>query len=167
MSRLVRLYPRAWRQRYGDELAELLAREGLTVRGALDVIVGALDAHLHPLAGGASREVNAGPAGGTAMIGGVSFHCASTPAMSKAEALRSAFVIIAVSAAFAAAALALRRTLGAGVLVDALNAAGFPAALAVWASTSILKRHSLLARAIFFLVVVGLPIAAALVARLL
>lgn len=42
------LYPRAWRARYGDELEALLevARPGL--RDRLDLLRGALDAHLHP-----------------------------------------------------------------------------------------------------------------------
>jgi hypothetical protein len=42
------LYPRAWRQRYGDELAGLLDAGGLGLRGRIDLLRGALDAHLHP-----------------------------------------------------------------------------------------------------------------------
>lgn len=45
---ILRCYPRAWRERYGDELAELLARERRSPRLALDLALGALDAHLHP-----------------------------------------------------------------------------------------------------------------------
>jgi hypothetical protein len=50
MKRLVRLYPRAWRDRYGDELTNLvtdLAREQDRLRLALDLGRGALDAHLN------------------------------------------------------------------------------------------------------------------------
>ncbi len=42
---LVRLYPRAWRRRYGPEFAALLARQPLTPREVCDVVAGALDAH--------------------------------------------------------------------------------------------------------------------------
>jgi hypothetical protein len=42
------LYPRAWRERYGDELADLLEAGRLTLRSRLDLVRGALDAHLHP-----------------------------------------------------------------------------------------------------------------------
>ncbi len=48
MSWLLRLYPRAWRRRYGEEFAALLEQQRLTPRLVLDVLRGALDAHLHP-----------------------------------------------------------------------------------------------------------------------
>jgi hypothetical protein len=41
----VRLYPRAWRQRYGPEFNALLEQQPLTLRSVLDVARGALDAH--------------------------------------------------------------------------------------------------------------------------
>ena len=44
---LVRLYPTAWRSRYGDELAAVLDDVRPTPRALLDVLLGALDAHLH------------------------------------------------------------------------------------------------------------------------
>jgi hypothetical protein len=48
---ILRCYPRAWRERYGDELADLLAREPRSPRLALDLALGAIDAHLHPQVG--------------------------------------------------------------------------------------------------------------------
>lgn len=45
--RLLHLYPRAWRDRYGDEVASVLAEHRVTYWTALDLILGALDAHLH------------------------------------------------------------------------------------------------------------------------
>jgi len=47
-ARYVRLYPRAWRERYGDELEAVLETDGLGVRSRVDLIRGAVDAHLHP-----------------------------------------------------------------------------------------------------------------------
>lgn len=44
MRWLIRLYPRAWRRRYGEEFALLLAQRPRTVATALDVVRGALDA---------------------------------------------------------------------------------------------------------------------------
>jgi len=49
MTRLLKLYPRAWRERYGDEFAELLAQEQFRLGLILDVMGGALDAHLQEL----------------------------------------------------------------------------------------------------------------------
>jgi hypothetical protein len=48
MSRLVRLYPRAWRARYEGEFLDLLADRKLTVRDRLDIVGGAIDARMHP-----------------------------------------------------------------------------------------------------------------------
>jgi hypothetical protein len=48
LTRLVGLYPRRWRERYGAELEETLDVDGLGLRNRLDVLRGALDAHLHP-----------------------------------------------------------------------------------------------------------------------
>jgi hypothetical protein len=57
---LTRLYPREWRERYGDELSELIDETGLSPRVALDV------------ARGASREwtsqARLAVAGGTSMV---------------------------------------------------------------------------------------------------
>jgi hypothetical protein len=47
---LLRLYPRAWRERYGEELsAQLEAQRPLRTGVVADLVRGALDAHLHPL----------------------------------------------------------------------------------------------------------------------
>ncbi|MFI5274143.1 MAG: hypothetical protein ACHQ4H_14000 [Ktedonobacterales bacterium] len=46
---LLRLYPTAWRARYGEEFAALLDDEPPTFFGLLDVLLGALDAHIAPV----------------------------------------------------------------------------------------------------------------------
>jgi hypothetical protein len=46
--RVLRLYPPAWRARYGAEMADVLARHRLTGRTLLDLGRGAVDAWLHP-----------------------------------------------------------------------------------------------------------------------
>ncbi len=45
--RLLRLYPQAWRERYGEEMVELLAAHRISLWTLADVLLGALDAHLH------------------------------------------------------------------------------------------------------------------------
>jgi hypothetical protein len=42
---LVRIYPREWRRRYGDEFASLLEQQPLTPGPLLDVVRGALDTY--------------------------------------------------------------------------------------------------------------------------
>ncbi|MCU0506418.1 MAG: hypothetical protein MUE82_11745, partial [Chloroflexi bacterium] len=44
---LLRLYPARWRARYGDEFAALLAERPLGPFDVADVLLGAIDAHLH------------------------------------------------------------------------------------------------------------------------
>jgi hypothetical protein len=46
-SRALRLYPRAWRERYGEEVVALLREHHAGPWTVLDVVLGALDAHLH------------------------------------------------------------------------------------------------------------------------
>ena len=53
MSAILRLYPRAWRERYGDEIAALLEERPASLLDQLDLIRGALDARLHPQVTGA------------------------------------------------------------------------------------------------------------------
>ena len=48
MSRLVRLYPAAWRARYESEFQALLADRPPGLGDVVDTIRGAVDAHLHP-----------------------------------------------------------------------------------------------------------------------
>jgi hypothetical protein len=57
---LLRLYPRAWRERYGEELSALIETQRPLGPGTwLDLLRGALVAHLHPLA--ADRDAIRGP----------------------------------------------------------------------------------------------------------
>lgn len=46
-QRLLRLYPRAWRERYGDEVAAVLAQHRVSLWTLLDMLLGAYDTHLH------------------------------------------------------------------------------------------------------------------------
>jgi hypothetical protein len=48
MNALLRLYPATWRERYQDEVEQLLEDGGVGLRGALDLIGGAWQARRHP-----------------------------------------------------------------------------------------------------------------------
>ena len=47
---LLHLYPKAWRARYAEEMSTLLDESSTDLRDRLDLVAGALDAHLHPIA---------------------------------------------------------------------------------------------------------------------
>jgi hypothetical protein len=53
---LIRLYPARWRDRYGDELAAILEDRPVGPFDAADLVLGALDAHLHLRGLGAASE---------------------------------------------------------------------------------------------------------------
>ncbi|MEX2010799.1 MAG: hypothetical protein WEF51_01030 [Chloroflexota bacterium] len=72
---LVRLYPSAWRARYGDEFDALLAARSLGPFDVADVLLGAIDAHIHRRGRAASqnrRGLTMTPrlAGQAALVGG-------------------------------------------------------------------------------------------------
>jgi len=48
LALLLRFYPARWRERYGEEIADLLATEPPSVRRAVDLLRGLIDAHRHP-----------------------------------------------------------------------------------------------------------------------
>jgi hypothetical protein len=48
MSRLLRLYPTAWRERYEAEFLRVLQERPVGLRASVDVLLGAVDAHVHP-----------------------------------------------------------------------------------------------------------------------
>jgi hypothetical protein len=55
MSRLTALYPATWRDRYGDEFEAVLTARPPSVGERVDIVRGALDAHLHPQVPGLVR----------------------------------------------------------------------------------------------------------------
>jgi hypothetical protein len=76
MSRIVRLYPAAWRERYEAEFLALLDEHPPTLLDRLDVVRGAVDARMHPQVGPGADEPESGAArmrgaGATAILGGV------------------------------------------------------------------------------------------------
>lgn len=76
MSRLMRLYPAAWRRRYGDELAVLLEDRPPGPFDIADLLLGAIDAHLYLRGLGNGSEHGKGIlmslrlAGSAAILGG-------------------------------------------------------------------------------------------------
>lgn len=74
---LVALYPGPWRARYGAEMLALLEDRPPTARDALDLVRGALDAHLHP-------AVRSRIAGMAALLGGAAWTVVAIGALAEA-----------------------------------------------------------------------------------
>lgn len=50
-DRLLHLYPRPWRERYGDEFLALVGDRPVRLPQIIDIVSGAIDAHLCPMSG--------------------------------------------------------------------------------------------------------------------
>ena len=50
MNWLLQLYPREWRRHYGAEIEEVVASQPKSLQLVVDLLGGAVDAHLKPLA---------------------------------------------------------------------------------------------------------------------
>lgn len=63
-DRLLRLYPRAWRERYGEEFVATVGKGRLHVQQVIDIVSGAIDAWLSAEVRNATRVAGAAATGG-------------------------------------------------------------------------------------------------------
>jgi hypothetical protein len=168
MRALLRLYPRAWRERYEDEMRVVLAAERPTLRLALDLIAGAVDARLNPQP--VPRLESTTRLGGGTTMTNVFAHC-RRDMITTAEHLRSAGWLLGISAVLAIALIALRARFGDTPILDAVTAAAFPIALVVSMRSTYFKCYSTAATwvmmATFIAVILAITFASALLAEML
>ena len=135
MSRLVHLYPRAWRDRYLAELEDLLADRPPTVRDRLDIVRGAFDAWIHPQlvaraprpdggigAGRRVASISAMVGGGLWIAGGLTMNAAPIHRGLGYKDSTTALILLACGAvitALAAVALAITTARGSRATVIA------------------------------------------------
>jgi hypothetical protein len=117
---LVRLYPRAWRERYGEEFETLVASQSRGPRLVFDILLGAIDARLSP------QPQVTGPAKG-AVAGGrvmelLRSGCGTTPTLSRRELWTYAIVTIGATLGVSLLFLWLKRSVGPTPWVEALGA---------------------------------------------
>ena len=145
MKALVWLYPRAWRERYGEEVEALIAAERPSVRLALDLIAGAIDARLNP------QWPPEQPAGGTRQGERTKktlfAHCQPSESTA-AEQRRSIAWMLGGTLVLALAYLALKRAFGDTLVVDAFGVSTFPIALLVSGHETYFKPYSRAARSV-------------------
>jgi hypothetical protein len=91
---LVRLYPPAWRRRYGRELVELVATQPVSFGMAIDLVAAAVDAWLNPQSSTAAPAGDAKGAG--AMVPKMlQLKCAGYgPNVTKADNVTAAAIVI-------------------------------------------------------------------------
>jgi hypothetical protein len=153
------LYPARWRERYGREVAALLASEPRTTRLMLDLVAGAVDAHLTP------QSIT----GATPMTHRLL--CPSA-ALSPEDRFRSNVILIGGSLMFAIGCLVVSLMFpGARKAVQVLLSLLFPVALVMAGYWTYLRpyRPAVRIRLILIEMAIVLPIVvlAAILARLL
>lgn len=153
-EQLLRLFPRAWRERYGEEFLATAGDERLRFSQVIDIVACAIDAR-------SSREVRSVTRGGDAnavegeciMPRKLLTSCGSTvPLASRRDAVIGALVMIAGSFVFSAAGIVLKRR-GFVAAGESLVSVAFFASLLLMMPFTYLKGRSWRVQ----LVLVGLP----------
>jgi hypothetical protein len=92
---LVRLYPPAWRRRYGRELADLIASHPSSLATAIDLIAGAIDAWLDPQSSASVSRTPETKGGGTMLAKMMRLGCAGYgPTITSADVWKSLVVTL-------------------------------------------------------------------------
>jgi hypothetical protein len=149
---LIRLYPPAWRRRYGDELAELLETQPFSLRTSIDLIAGAIDAWVHPQA---STSVVADAKGGESMLPKMlqlrGF--GQGPQYTPADSLKAAAVTIIGALLGVPVIYWARQTYGPNSLLETFAVTYWLIPMLFGVSFTELKGRSLLVKALF----IGVP----------
>jgi hypothetical protein len=144
LKSLIRLYPRAWRERYGDEFAALVGSQRVRPRLVLDIVAGAIDAWLSPQPHVASARAVADEGGNVMKL--LTMHCADARNLSRGEQWRAALPMIGVTVGISLVYVGVNRLWGHNVFIEALGIAVFPVAVFVAMMPGYLRGHSLAAR---------------------
>ena len=143
MSWLLKLYPREWRRRYGAEIEEVVASQPKSLQLVVDLLGGAVDAHLKPQAFARRLEAASDDQrGGSDMVTRLT-GCGRTPSSSRKDALLGAGLTI--GAALVVAAIML---IGRSPITEGIGVVMFPGVLAVGTQSMKLRGHSVPAKVV-------------------
>jgi hypothetical protein len=141
MTWLLRLYPREWRDHYGAEIEEVVASQPKSLQLVVDLLGGAVDAHLKPQAFARRLEGQATDRnGGSDMVTRLK-GCAAAATMNRKDAFLGAGLTLG-----AALVVAAIMVIGNSRLTETIGLEMFPGVLAVGTQTMYLRGHSRLAK---------------------
>jgi hypothetical protein len=130
-ERLLLLYPRAWRERYGEEFVATVGPDRLHPQQIIDIVSGAIDAWLSSDVQEATRTLGVARNGEGSMVVKSRWLCDQTKMrVSTRDSLTGAAVMIAGSVIFSGLGIAARRD-GWAMSADALLSIAFPGSLAL------------------------------------
>lgn len=136
----VRLYPRAWRERYGAEMSAMLEQMSLTPAAVIDLVAGAIDARVAPHVL-ASRSISSSEKE-KAMLSSMMKRCAAGPGLSARDQWIGASVMLGSCLLFSVAYVFAAYRYRGNELVDAFGVMAFPAALLISMPFTYVKGHS-------------------------
>ena len=136
---LLRLYPREWRRRYGDEMRELLAGQRLSFRTIADLVAGAIDARINP-------QLRAEPAQHQGVASMIKDTICNPAGVTAQDQWKSAGWMVGGSLVLVLASVLLKQQFGANSLSEGLLYAAFPASLMLSNECTYFKRYSKAAR---------------------
>jgi len=138
---LLRLYPKAWRARYGAEFAAVLEAQPASLGLVMDVIAGAVDARLSPQAHTTSMPTL--ERGETMMTESLMARCrAGGPNLSTRDGLFAGIGMLVASVVGASAYIWLSYRYHHVPAVDAVGYTTFPAIMLVYAQMAYLRSRS-------------------------
>ena len=140
-SALLRLYPRQWRRRYGEEMRTLLATEKLSLRSVADLLAGAIDARLNPQL---QSDNGFGCHQGNRQM--IKQTMCNPAGLSVQDQWRSAGWMAGGSLVLTAIGVLLKLQMGPNALSEGLIYSAFPASLMLSSECTYLKRYSPAAR---------------------
>jgi len=144
---LLRLYPKAWRARYGAEFAAVLDMQPVSLGLVMDVIAGALDARLSPQVH--TTSMPAMDRGETMMTESLMARCRDGgPALSTRDGLFAGVGMLVASVVGATAYIWLSYRFHHIPAVDAVGYTIFPAITLVYAQLAYLRRRPALTQAL-------------------
>jgi hypothetical protein len=120
---LLRLYPRPWRRRYGDEVAAMIEGRAFSLATAVDLLAGAIDVWLHPSATMAVAGAGSDVKEKTMTSGIAKLNCAALvgPNVTKADQWRAAGMTIGLTLVLTLAWMALHVRTHDNPYVDSLS----------------------------------------------
>lgn len=155
LTHLLRLYPRAWRDRYGEEFLATVGHDRLHPQQVIDIVSGAIDAWLSADVRRATTAARVAPSGGGPMTLKSLMVCDRKQVRyTTRDSLIGAGVMLGATLLFVVLGIAARRS-GLSITGEVLTSVAFPGSLALSMPFWLMKGQSWKAQ----LVLVGGPLA--------
>ena len=139
MKWLLQLYPARWRERYGEEFETVLASQRASVGLVLDVLGGAIDAHLYPqIQKSNSKPIKEEDTMTLLMLQRCS---AGGPKLSRRDQRIASLFMILSALVMAVLYIALTKIYHSAPAVQAVGYASFPALCLVYGEAAYLRKR--------------------------